>query len=157
MRLATGMSSDRFNVKKMYAILGCVQLSCVSLLGFCVFFTWSQVWFIGLTAVLSCCLAGSKVLMSILCLKVWGPKDTGLALGLICLGWGLAVVVGSTTAWAALSQTATVDGVPVQGQQPALQTAFGLWFWLSGVCTFVGVSCIMAAPQLQSEKLTTQN
>jgi len=39
MRLETGISADRFNVKIMYGILGSVQFACVSLLGFCVFFT----------------------------------------------------------------------------------------------------------------------
>jgi MFS family permease len=156
MRLGTGISADRFNVKIMYAILGSVQLACVSLLGFCVFFTWPEAWFIGLSALLSCCMAGSKVLFSILCLKVWGPKDTGLAFGMVCPGWGLAALLSSTTAWAALCQTDTVNGVPVQGAQTSLQTAFGLWFWLSGVCTFIGASCIMAAPVLQPAQLALE-
>merc|ERR1712048_38545 len=90
-----------------------------------------------------------KVLFVILGMaQVWGAANSGLALGMVNMGFGFAAILGSVSAWWSLCQLQMVDGRPLQGNQPELEHAFATWLWACSALTTVGVICI-AAVQVQ--------
>jgi len=120
MRLVTGVFADRFGVKPLFVILGALQVAALVLLGVCVFNGWPEACAVALDAVVGLSLAGSKVLMQVWCLYLWGAANSGVALGLINIGYGVAAIFGSISAWWALCQIRMIDGTPLQGEQPEL-------------------------------------
>jgi MFS family permease len=144
MRLVTGVFADRFGVKPLFVILGALQVAALVLLGVCVFNGWPEACAVALDAVVGLSLAGSKVLMQVWCLYLWGAANSGVALGLINLGFGVAAILGSISAWWALCQIRMIDGTPLQGEQPELELSFAVWLWACSLLTAVGVICIAA-------------
>merc|ERR1712187_294392 len=144
MRLLTGLFADRYDIKVLFVVLGMVQIMALVVLGFCVFYTWPQPLTVASDAIVGLCLAGSKVLMQVWCLQVWGAANSGLALGMVNMGFGFAAILGSVSAWWSLCQLRMMDGRPLREDQPELEHAFATWLWACSALTTVGVICIAA-------------
>jgi hypothetical protein len=162
MRLLTGVFADRFSVKRLFVTLGLLQVVTLGLLGACVFNNWPQVLTMALDTIVGLCLAGFKVLMQVWCVQLWGAANSGLGLGMVNIGFGVAAVLGSISAWWALTQLQMIDGQPLQGDQAELELAFAGWLWACSLITAVGVACITTvrvndqqpvAPRTSDEKV----
>lgn len=144
MRLVTGVFADRFGVKPLFLVLGTLQVVTLALLGVCVFNSWPEALVVALDAIVGLSLAGSKVLMQVWCMHLWGAANSGVAFGMVNIGFGVAAIVGSVSAWWALCQIRMIDGKPLQGEQPELELSFAVWLWACSLLTAVGVICIAA-------------
>lgn len=144
MRLVTGVFADRFGVKPLFLFLGTLQVVTLALLGVCVFDSWPEAWVVALDAIVGLSLAGSKVLMQVWCMNLWGAANSGVAFGMVNIGFGVAAVLGSVSAWWALCQIRMIDGTLLQGEQPELELSFAVWLWACSLLTAVGVICIAA-------------
>jgi MFS family permease len=144
MRLMTGVFADHFGTKPLFVIIGISQVASLALLGVCVFNGWPQAWAIALYAVVGLSLAGSKVLLHVWCLHLWGAANSGMAFGMTSIGIGVAAILGPMSAWLALCQVRMIDGIPLQGEQPELALAFAVWLWACSFLTAVGIICVAA-------------
>jgi hypothetical protein len=154
MRLVTGVFADRFGVKPLFLVLGTLQVVTLALLGVCVFNSWPEAWVVALDAIVGLSLAGSKVLMQVWCMHLWGAANSGVALGMVNVGFGVAAIVGSVSAWWALCQIRMIDGTPLQGEQPELELSFAVWLWACSLLTSVGVICIVAVKASDQQAVT---
>merc|ERR1712176_646435 len=136
MRLLTGIFADRFHVKLLYVIVGLLQSAALGMQGLCVFYHWPQVWSVALHALVGLCLASNQVLEVMWCCEVWGPANSGLAIGMINMGFASAAILGPVSVWWSLCQ------LPSQGNQAAAEVAFALWLWTCSILTIAGVACI---------------
>jgi len=144
MRLLTGVFADRCGVKPLLLVLGTLQVVTLAVLGVCVINRWPETWVVALDAIVGLSLAGSKVLMQVWCMHLWGAASSGVAFGMVNIGFGVAAIVGSVSAWWALCQMRMIDGTPLQGEQPELELSFAVWLWACSLLTAVGVICIAA-------------
>lgn len=144
MRLMTGVLADHFGIKPLFVIIGISQVSSLALLGVCVFNGWPQAWAMALYTVVGLSLAGSKVLLQVWCLHLWGAANCGVAFGMTSIGVGVAAILGPISAWWALCQVRMSGGIPVQGEQSELELAFAVWLWACSFLTAVGIICVVA-------------
>jgi len=96
-------------------------------------FTWV---FVALIACIGTILAGTKVLIPLLSIDMWGPANLGFITGMMYGGLGIAAVLGPITSWMALA--ANGDGGSPQ--------AVGVWFCGSAGLMAVAMLLNLARP-----------
>ncbi len=153
-RLIVGQVADKIPLQRLFLLFGVLQFIGVTGLGCVVFFQLDVVVFIVMELFLAIAFAGTKVLLSLSSLQVFGAQNFSKIFGCVLQGYGTAGAIGPITMWAAVSQKSKYyndqgQPLPTGDGQPWL-LAIALWFWLASgmtpVATFLlyrGVSSPM--------------
>ena len=141
MRLITGIFGDEYPVRSLLSAFTAIQAVTCAVLGCLAFWPVSFWAFVLVSVLIAATLAGEKVLLSIVCLRIWGAINVGTSFGMLLPSVGVGGLIGPITMWAVVIQVdMNGNGTIVAGTtaNQGLESAAGAWFWTAAACTTVG-------------------